>query len=159
MATKMWILPDQGLNPCLLHWQAGFFFFFFFTTEPPGKPCRERFWFLLSVILEKPSPVPLWHFCCGQIIPQTSDHSLQLEQNTDCSYQVHQTTSLWIYLNGQRVPSFDEMMGYNCCFNSWYSHFQIWLRCHVSFRWRQFVLPTKCVLESSYTCLYQILSK
>ena len=21
------ILPDQGLNPCLLHWQADFFFF------------------------------------------------------------------------------------------------------------------------------------
>ena len=29
------ILPDQGLNPCLLNWQADFFFF---TTEPPGKP-------------------------------------------------------------------------------------------------------------------------
>lgn len=40
--------------------------------------------------------------------------------------------------------------------NCWYSHFQIWVRCHVSFRWRQFVLPTKCALESSYTCLYQI---
>ena len=27
------ILPDQGSNPCLLHWQADSF-----TTEPPGKP-------------------------------------------------------------------------------------------------------------------------
>ena len=27
------ILPDQGSNPCLLHWQVKFF-----TTEPPGKP-------------------------------------------------------------------------------------------------------------------------
>ena len=32
--------PDQGLNPCPLHWQADSFFFLaggFLTTEPPGK--------------------------------------------------------------------------------------------------------------------------
>ena len=29
------IFPDQGWNPCLLHYQADFFFFL--TTEPPGK--------------------------------------------------------------------------------------------------------------------------
>ena len=30
----------QGLNLCLLHWQAGFFVFVFLTTEPPGKPFK-----------------------------------------------------------------------------------------------------------------------
>ena len=29
------IFPDQGSNPCPLHWQADFS-----TTAPPGKPCR-----------------------------------------------------------------------------------------------------------------------
>ena len=27
------VFLDQGLNPCLLHWQEDFFL----TTEPPGK--------------------------------------------------------------------------------------------------------------------------
>ena len=32
-STACRILPDQGSNPCLRHWQADFF-----TTKPPGKP-------------------------------------------------------------------------------------------------------------------------
>ena len=32
------VFLDQGLNPCLLHWQEDFFL----TTEPPGKSDPRR---------------------------------------------------------------------------------------------------------------------
>ena len=46
------VLPDQGSNPCPLHWQAdsqplrhqGSPAGGFLTTEPPGKPTWSYFW-------------------------------------------------------------------------------------------------------------------
>ena len=40
------IFPDQGSNPCLLHWQMDSFFFFLLITETPGK-------FLAHLFLKK----------------------------------------------------------------------------------------------------------
>ena len=34
-----WIFPAQGLNLCLLHWQADSL-----PTEPPGKPILNRYY-------------------------------------------------------------------------------------------------------------------
>ena len=64
-STACRIFPDQGLNPCPLHWQAGRFFY----TAPPGKSqsyysnspsrrfCHECFshWFTSIVLFHPPN--------------------------------------------------------------------------------------------------------
>ena len=44
------IFPDQGSNPCLLHWQADFFFFFFYHWAI-REPLNRYFIFLIGVKL------------------------------------------------------------------------------------------------------------
>ena len=53
------IFPDQGLNWCLLHWQADFF-----TTEPSGKPLHFLFlWPALLLVGGEGNGTPLQYSC------------------------------------------------------------------------------------------------
>ena len=64
------IVPDQGSNPCLLHWKT----FFLPTTEPPGKPLNS----FLKIIYSfwNKDFKALYLHCCTQAFSSCSEQGL-----------------------------------------------------------------------------------